>query len=194
MNTQVIEPSKGEVMEKRTDDHSFRRGIALIGYRATGKSTVGRLIADRLGWEFVDADEALEGRIGRTIASVFAEQGESAFRDLEEETIAELSRRDRLVLATGGGAVLRPSNREAIGRFGFVAWLSATPETIVGRLRDDPGNRPSLTEKGLCDEVAELLQQRMPLYRSLADETIETEGKTAEEVADDVVNSFLRSR
>ncbi len=90
--------------------------------------------------------------------------------------------------------MLRPSNREAIGRFGFVAWLSATPETIVGRLRDDPGNRPSLTEKGLCDEVAELLQQRMPLYRSLADETIETEGKTAEEVADDVVNSFLRSR
>jgi shikimate kinase len=164
-------------------------GIVLVGYRATGKSTVGALLADRLGWAFEDADEALERRIGRPIASLFAEQGEGAFRDLEQQILSELTAdpRARLVLATGGGAVLRPANREAIRRLGFVAWLKAGPAAIADRLRGDPGGRPALTSAGLFDEVAALLHQREPHYRSVADAEIETEGRSPEEVAGEIL-------
>lgn len=168
------------------------RGIALVGYRATGKSTVGRIVANRLGWEFEDADEALERRIGQSIASLFAEQGEGAFRDLEQATLADLTTRSGLVLASGGGAVLREANRTALRRFGFVVWLSARPETLVDRLRRDPANRPALTAAGLLDEVASLLRQREDHYRSVADARIEVDEHSAEQVAEAVLASWSR--
>jgi shikimate kinase len=148
------------------------------------------LVADRLGWAFEDADEALERRIGRTIASVFAEDGEAAFRDLEQATLAELATRSGLVLASGGGAVLRKANRDALRRLGFVAWLSARPETLVDRLRRDPANRPALTAAGLLDEVATLLRQREDFYRSVADVRIEVDDRSAEQVAEAVLASW----
>jgi shikimate kinase len=168
-------------------------GIALVGYRGTGKSTVGRLVADRLGWAFEDADEALERRVGRPIASVFDEQGEPAFRDLEAETLRELTTRPRLVIATGGGVILREENRRALLDFGFVAWLWAPPETIVDRLRADPGGRPSLTAAGLLDEVAEVLGRREPLYREVATSVVDTEGRPAVEVAEAVIAALPES-
>ncbi|MEW4570744.1 shikimate kinase [Tautonia sp. JC769] len=167
-------------------------GIALVGYRATGKSTVGRLVAARLGWAFEDADEALERRIGRSIARVFAEEGEAAFRDLEQATLADLTARSGLVLASGGGAVLREANRDALRRFGFVVWLSARPETLVDRLRSDPADRPALTTAGLLDEVATLLRQREDYYRSVADARIEVDGRSAEQVAEAVLALWSR--
>ncbi|WP_169978872.1 shikimate kinase [Tautonia rosea] len=179
-------------MGRESEQRDHRRGIALVGYRATGKSTVGRIVADRLGWAFEDADDALEGRIGQSIASLFAEHGEGTFRDLEEATLAELTTRSRLVLASGGGAVLREANRTALQRFGFVAWLSARPETLVDRLRRDPANRPALTSAGLLDEVATMLRQREDLYRSVADERIEVDERSAEQVAEAVLAAWSR--
>ena len=106
--------------------------LTLIGYRATGKTTLARLLAERLGWDWIDADVEIERRAGKSIARIFAEQGEPAFRDLEAQVIADLCRRDRLVLAAGGGAPLRPESRRAMREAGKVVWL-------VGPARDDSG-------------------------------------------------------
>lgn len=165
-------------------------GLALVGYRGTGKSTIGRLLAERLSRPFVDADVELEARIGMPIAKVFEEQGEWSFREMEESLLGELTARSGPVLATGGGCVLRASNRRALRRFGFVAWLTADPATLANRLRDDPAGRPALTDRGLVDEVAEVLQFRTPLYREVAHEVIDTEDQSPEVVADRVLEAY----
>jgi shikimate kinase len=105
-----------------------RLGLALVGYRGTGKTTVGYALADVLGRRFVDADREVEAWQGRSIRAIFEEDGEPAFRDLEERVIGQLTARPaRVVLATGGGAVLRASNREALRRFGFVVTPRSPP-------------------------------------------------------------------
>jgi shikimate kinase len=165
-------------------DDSRASGLVLVGYRGTGKSTVGRLLAGRLGLPFVDADAALEARLGRSISEVFARDGEAAFRDAEAEVLAGLDAGGGLVLATGGGAVLREANRRAIRRLGRVAWLTAGPATIAGRLAADPAGRPALTPLGLIDEVAAVLEARRPLYREVADLEVGTDGLGPAEVAE----------
>jgi shikimate kinase len=164
--------------------------VALVGYRGTGKSTVGRLVAARLGRPFVDADAALEARLGRSIRSFFESFGEPAFRDREEALLAELTSVPDRVLATGGGVVLREANRDALRRFGFVVWLTADPAVLAARLEADqssgPG-RPALTASGTLGEVAAVLRVRTPLYRAVADAAVATDGRTPAEVADTVL-------
>ena len=111
--------------------------VTLIGSRGCGKSSVGRLLADKLGWESADADVELEARAGKTIQQIFSEDGEAVFRDLEEQTCADLLLRTQLVLAAGGGAVLRESTRARIASAGPVIWLTATPETLYSRIYAD---------------------------------------------------------
>src|SRR5436305_7307126 len=125
--------------------------LFLIGYRGTGKSAVGRALARRLGWGFADADERVEAAAGMSIADVFAAEGEAGFRDRESAALADLCRLDRHVVSTGGGVVLRPTNRDRLRSAGFVAWLTAEPETIWARLGADPttaARRPNLTASG----------------------------------------------
>jgi shikimate kinase len=166
------------------------RGLALVGARGTGKTTVGRLVAARLGRPFADADQELERRAGRTIAAIFAAQGEPAFRVLEETILGELTTRDGLVLATGGGAVLREANRRALRRLGRVVWLTAAPDLLADRLRRDPAGRPALTAAGTLDEIAAVLVARLPLYRAVADVTVDTAGRSPDEVADAVLAAW----
>jgi shikimate kinase len=161
-------------------------GLVLVGYRGTGKTTVGRILADRLGLPFVDADAELEARAGRPIARIFDERGEAGFREEEAALIEELGGRMGLVLATGGGAVLRESNRRVLRRLGTVVWLTAEPAAIVARLRDDPAGRPALTPMGLLDEVASVLERRRALYREVADFEVATDGLTPGEIAEAV--------
>jgi shikimate kinase len=159
--------------------------IYLIGNRCTGKSAVGALLAQRLGLTFVDADAELERRAGKTIREIFAGEGEAGFRDREEAMLLELSTRNDCVIATGGGIVLRPANRERLKATGFVAWLMATPETIWQRMQVDPTTlerRPPLAQGGL-EEVEQLLRIREPLYREIANMAIDTEGRSPEAVA-----------
>lgn len=171
------------------------RGLALVGYRATGKSTVGKILADRLGRPFADSDREVEARAGRSIRSIFAEEGEPAFRDREARAIRDLTESlPGAILATGGGAILRQESRAALREFGFVAWLTADPETLARRLRGSRrglDDRPALTSAGTLAEIAGVLADRSPLYREVADAAIDTAGRTTEEVADAVLGAWL---
>jgi shikimate kinase len=163
--------------------------IALIGYRGTGKSTVAQQLALRLGWDWADADVEVERRAGKSIAAIFADEGEEAFRELEAAVVDELCRRPRVIIALGGGAVLRADNRAAIGGCGAVAWLKAAVDTIVRRLAADPATtarRPNLTKTGGRTEIDELLATRTPFYRGCATLEVDTEDKTPAEIAAEI--------
>jgi shikimate kinase len=163
--------------------------IHLIGYRGTGKSSVAQMLALRLGWDWVDADVELELRAGKSIAAIFAEDGEGAFRDLESAMLAELVRQDRRVLATGGGVVLRAENRDLLRAGATVVWLKATPETLLRRLSEDwttVSRRPNLTTGGL-GEIRDMLEKRTPLYQQCADLDVDTDGKTIAEIAAEIM-------
>ncbi len=167
-------------------------GIALIGYRATGKSTVARLLATALTWKCIDTDDEIELRAGKTITEIFAEQGEQAFRDLETAVIYENARRSSCVLTLGGGAVLRAENRSVLESC-LIVWLTATAATIHERLVADEqssSRRPQLTNAGGLAEIEELLAQRQPIYRLCADLVVETEGKTPGEVTDVILRQI----
>jgi shikimate kinase len=169
-------------------------GLALIGYRGTGKSTAGRILADRLNRKFLDADLEIEARAGRSIGSIFTEWGEAVFRDWEEQTLAELtSKFPDAIVATGGGAVLRESNRRRIRELGFIVWLRAEPSVLARRLESDRCarvERPPLTPAGVLAEIATVLEVRMPIYLELADAVLETGDKTPEEVAGEILGHW----
>jgi len=163
--------------------------VVLIGYRGTGKSTVARLLAKRWNLAMVDADCEVESRAGRSIAEIFAEQGESAFRDWETSVLRDLVAKARTVVAAGGGAVLREENREIIETAQWIVWLRATPKTIARRVSADATTnqrRPQLTTAGGLREIVELLQQREPLYRRMAQCAVDTDGLSADEVVEQI--------
>lgn len=132
-----------------------------------GKSTVGRLLARQLGHEFVDSDSEIERRIRMPIRDWFAQQGEESFRDIEQDVIDGLTQRAGVVIATGGGAVLRPSNRDALHSRTHVLYLRSTPEEIHRRLRHDQ-HRPLLQVADPLARLRELFRERDPLYRRTA--------------------------
>lgn len=138
-----------------------------------GKSTVGKQLARQLNRPFVDSDHEIEQRIGMPIKTYFERHGEATFRDLEQSVIGELSGRGELVLATGGGAVLREANRRALAAAGPVVYLRSTPEELFRRLRHDT-QRPLLQVADPLRKLRELYRERDPLYRAAAQYVIET--------------------
>lgn len=169
--------------------HVTSSPVFLIGYRGTGKTSVARELAIRLSCDWLDADDVIEQRAGKSIAEIFADDGETAFRDLEAAVLAELSGKTGLVVSLGGGAVLRESNRSVIRSAGSVVWLTASVDLIVARLAADEttaSRRPNLTSAGGRAEIENLLNQRMPLYRECATLIVDTEGKTVAQVVDEI--------
>ncbi len=138
-----------------------------------GKSTVGRQLARRLDRPFADSDAVVEQRLGESIRSFFEREGEPAFRDLEQQVIDELTQREGLVLATGGGAVLRPANREALHGRCTTVYLRSTPEELWRRLRHDR-QRPLLQVADPLRRLRELFAERDPLYRRTAHFVVDT--------------------
>jgi shikimate kinase len=166
--------------------------IALIGFMGTGKSTVGRLVAEQLHFEFLDTDEVIESRTHKSIAAIFADDGEPAFRRHEAELIAELSSRQRLVLSTGGGLGANPDNIASLKRHALVVCLWASPDTIWERVRGQT-HRPLLKEADPPTKIRQLLAAREPFYK-LADVLLNTELRSLKEVAQQVLHYFHDAR
>jgi len=153
----------------------LRRGnLFLIGLPGAGKSTLGRQLARRLRKHFVDADTELEQRLGVSIPTIFEIEGEAGFRDREEAVLADLTALAEIVLSTGGGAVLRPSNRERLKENGTVIYLHAEPATLYARIRHSR-NRPLLQTADPLARLGELYRQRDALYRETAAFVVESD-------------------
>ena len=142
--------------------------IYLVGLMAVGKTTVGRLLAESLHMEFCDSDHAIEERAGAETAWIFDVEGEDGFRDREEQVIDELTQKANLVLATGGGAVLRAANRQALSSRGVVLHLDSPLDRLVERTRKDK-RRPLLQKGNVRETLASLMQERAPLYAEVRD-------------------------
>lgn len=147
--------------------------LVLVGMPGCGKSTVGRHLARRLGLDFQDSDHVIEQRLGCSIRDYFAREGEAAFRDLEEQVLDELTATGGRVLATGGGAVLRPANRERLRERAQVVYLRSTPEELHRRLRHDT-TRPLLQVADPLARLRTMYAERDPLYREAAHFVVET--------------------
>ena len=163
--------------------------IYLIGYRATGKTSTGKALAEKIGISFIDADEELVRIEGRTVAEMVADRGWDYFRDRESDVLKMLSGSDDSVVATGGGVILRPENIKVMHETGIVIWLKAGIETIAARMSGDgmtAHQRPSLSGRGVIDEIRDVLEQRLPLYEKAAMMTIDTDGKNPEQVCDEI--------
>jgi len=147
--------------------------IVLVGLPGSGKTTVGRQLARRLHLPFVDSDHVIEQRLGGSILEFFEREGEQAFRDLEQTVIDELTLQGPCVLSTGGGAVLRPLNRERLKSRGKVFYLRSTPDDVFRRIKHDR-SRPLLQVADPMQKLRDLFAQRDPLYREVAHFVIET--------------------
>jgi shikimate kinase len=166
--------------------------LVLIGYRGTGKSTIGRALASRLNLRYVGLDGEIVRRTGKPIPDIVAAAGWPGFRDLEAEVVRDAAALDGCILDTGGGAILRPENAERLRARGVVFWLRAAVPDIVRRIGGD-ANRPSLTgEKSLTEEVEEVLAERTPKYAAAADVEVDTSALSAEEAVDRIAEEFLR--
>ncbi|HSA65827.1 MAG TPA: shikimate kinase [Nitrospira sp.] len=157
--------------------------VVLIGYRGTGKSTVGKIVAARLGRQMVSTDKEIVRRAGSPIPEIVAAHGWEYFRDLESAVCQDLAGRDNLVIDTGGGAILRQQNVDVFKQSGLLIWLTASVETIAARIGSDT-QRPSLTgTKSHVEEIRDVLSERMPKYQAAADMTLATDGRSIEELA-----------
>jgi shikimate kinase len=169
---------------------SMTRHIILIGYRGTGKTSVGKRIAEKLKLPFYDTDQIVTGHIGKTIKAWVEERGWDSFRQEEKAVIKGIISKGPGIISLGGGAVMDPENREILKSRGPIIWLTADVVTILTRMKSDPNhidNRPPLSEKDWENETREILAQRSPVYRELSDFSVDTEGKTFEAIAEELV-------
>jgi shikimate kinase len=169
----------------RLTDHLY-----LTGYRGTGKSSVARLLADRFGVPVIDLDAVIEQEVGKSIAEIFQQSGETGFREVESSILDAVAQSAPAVISLGGGTVLRPENRERIAQTGTCVWLDADAETIADRLAADQTTaqrRPALTSLPSLDEIRYLLDQRRPIYEQASQHRIDTAGRSVEQIVDEII-------
>jgi shikimate kinase len=170
--------------------------VILIGYRASGKSTVGMLLSSKLKIPFIDTDLLIEGKSGMPIKEIIAQKGWGNFRAQERETIQNLQQKGTSVIATGGGVVESSENMILLKQTGIVVWLNAVLSDIIERLQEDAqaeAKRPQFTNGDLASETADVWQKRVPLYEKAADFIIETKGKSAPQVSDEIYQYLLEA-
>jgi shikimate kinase len=170
----------------------FIRNIALCGFMGTGKSSVGRIVAEQLRFAFLDTDTVIEARAGKTIAEIFSEQGEEAFRELEHRIVKELALRDHTVISTGGGLIVNPENLASLKEHALVVCLWASPETIWSRVKNQT-HRPLLNEADPLATIRQLLAERAPCYKQ-CHVLLSTELRSPREVAQQVLHQFRVER
>ena len=162
--------------------------IALIGFMGTGKTSVGRLVAEQLHYDYVDTDEVIQTNTGRSITDIFSKDGEPAFRALEEKVVGDLAGRTKTIIATGGGLPVNPENLASLKTHALVVCLWSSPEKIWERVRHQ-GHRPLLHDADPQAKIRELLAAREPFYKQ-ADVLLNTELRSVREVAQQVVHQF----
>lgn len=162
--------------------------LALTGFMGTGKSSVGRLVADQLRFTFLDTDDVLVSRAGKPITEIFAQEGEAAFRQKECALVQELALRTRTVIATGGGLPVNPANLASLKTHALVMCLWASPEKIWERVRGQ-NHRPLLNDPDALAKLRALLEAREPFYRQ-ADVLVNTEMRSLREVAHQVIHQY----
>jgi shikimate kinase len=169
------------------------RRVLLVGFMASGKSTVGPLLARHLGWRFVDLDECVEAEEGRPVSEIFRLRGEAHFREVEDRLTRGKLREDRVVLGSGGGWAAHPGRLRDLPAGTVSVWLRVSPEEAVRRSEDQPGRRPLLGGPDAVREARDLLSAREVQYVD-ADLEVDTEGRTPEDVADHIVALVTRHR
>jgi shikimate kinase len=162
--------------------------IALIGFMGTGKTSVGRLVADQLHFEYLDTDELIQTSTGRSITDIFTKDGEPAFRALEQKAVEELASLKKTVIATGGGLPVNPKNLASLKTHALVVSLWSSPEKIWERVRHQ-SHRPLLHDENPQEKIRELLAARAPFYKQ-ADVLLNTDLRSVREVAQQVVHQF----
>ena len=168
----------------------MRQNIYFVGLMAVGKSTIGHLLAQSLGREFFDSDHVIEERAGAPVAWIFDVEGEQGFRDREQAVIDELTQKEGIVLATGGGAVLRPENRNLLAGRGCVVHLDSSVDQLVERTCRDR-KRPILQVGNRRETLSRLLEARSPLYAEIADYRFFTDGQGAKALARKIERRLL---
>lgn len=164
------------------------RNIFLVGFMGAGKTTVGRVLAGRLGYRYCDSDKVIETKAGKTIPDIFSGLGEDRFRELESETLESLAGKIKQVIATGGGAVMRDRNWDAMKKGGVTVYLKAPAEVIWNRIKHSK-TRPLLNVDNPLDAAKELLEERIPFYEK-ADITVDTESLSVEEIASEIIKKL----
>ncbi|MEA3404837.1 MAG: shikimate kinase AroK [Pseudomonadota bacterium] len=166
-----------------------KESIFLVGPMGAGKSTVGRILAERLQYEFVDSDYVIEERTGASIPMIFDIEGESGFRDREELVLDDLTQRPQLVLATGGGVVEREENRKHLRSRGFVVYLKSPVESLIQRTKHDR-NRPLLQQENPAQVLRDLMVRREPWYIEMADLVVETQQVPVHRVVKQIIDQL----
>jgi shikimate kinase len=159
--------------------------IVLVGFMGAGKTTVGRLLAEQLGWSFVDLDERVEAAAGKTVAAIFAEDGEPAFRDAEREAARQVARRHHVVIAAGGGAFVDPETRALLSRGATTVWLRCALPALLARIPSD-GSRPLARNRAT---IGALLPDRENIYRQ-ADLVVDTTSAAPDEVCAEITRAL----
>jgi shikimate kinase len=167
--------------------------LVLIGYRGAGKSVVAEILSQKLGMAAVSLDEEIVREAGMSVPEIVEKHGWPWFRDLESEITKRFGLRDDLILDTGGGVILRPENTENLRRGGVLFWLKASAPVIVDRIEQSTERPPLIEGKSFLNEVAEVLSERLPLYRAAADREIDTDALTPTAVADHIIREFRGS-
>jgi shikimate kinase len=161
--------------------------LILCGMMGSGKSTIGKLLAEALSWEWLDTDELIVSRYGK-ITDIFAQKGEGYFRDLETKTVQELAKKDRLVISTGGGLVLKKENVSLLKENGRLIYLRAKRQTLALRLYADK-DRPLLqTAETLDEKLERLLKERSKIYEAVSDEIIDVDEKSPEQIVQEILS------
>jgi shikimate kinase len=170
--------------------------VVLIGYRATGKSTVGRILSAKLKITFWDTDAMIEKSMAMPIKEIVALHGWDFFRAKERETIKYLTQKEDGVIATGGGVVLDEENVKSLKLAGVIIWINAPLQDIIDRLKKDAQNiatRPQFTSGNIIQETIDIMRQRLPLYESAANHTVDTISKSAVQVAEEIYQYLRKS-
>ena len=168
----------------------MKTNIALIGFMGTGKTAVGQLLAEKLGSNFVELDSLIEQKVGKSIPSIFQQDGETTFRELEIEATKEVAQGRNLVIACGGGVVLNKINTDRLRENARMVYLTASPEVILKRVASEEGQRPLLEVDDPALTIRDMLRFRKPFYERSADITINTSRLDIEAVAEQIIKKL----